>query len=142
MNLQGCLDLLRCHLLSFAIFAIDADAQTVHAALVHACHAGPASSGPGLSLAFAREADLLCELCVFLDLLLGVPEPLVDLILFQIELLAQLGDLLTRWSLTFQSLIQVPKSIFLALGLPCAVSLLRSSCGFFCFSLAGGTQLG
>ena len=80
MDFQSRLDLLRCHLLSMAIFAINTDALFGFVGNI-AGHAGQASSQR--CFGFVRtHVHLLGQRCVLLDLLLRVPEPLVYLVFF------------------------------------------------------------
>ena len=84
VDLQRRLDLLRCHLLSMTIFAIDADALFGFVGDI-AGQAGQASSQRRLGLG-STHVHFLGQRCVLLDLLLRVPEPLVYLVLFQVQL--------------------------------------------------------
>ena len=84
VDLQRSLDLLRCHLLSSTIFAIDADALFGFVGDI-AGQAGQASSRRRLGLG-STHVHLSGQRCVLLDLLLRVPEPLVYLVFFQVQL--------------------------------------------------------
>ena len=54
-------------------------------------------------------------LLVLVHFLFGVPEPLVDLILRQIQLRCKLGDFLFRGRLAFSLLVQLQQNLFLVL---------------------------
>ncbi len=69
-------------------------------------------------------AELPRQLIVFLDLLLGVPKPLVDLVLAQVQVLGQLRDGLPVRRLSLHALVQVPQRILLALALARPLGLL------------------
>ena len=121
MYLQGSLDLLWCHQLAFAVFAIDTDAFSLfrHHQVAFTIHAVDC-----LLVWATRHIHLVCYGSVLLDLLLRVPEPFVDLIDFQVQLLCYLIDLLPGRSLTTELFIKFPELIFLALRLPCPIRLL------------------
>ena len=92
---------------------------------------------------------LICEtrffgqLSVFVHLLLRVPEPLIDLVLFEVELVGELGDLLAGGCLSLKALVQIPERIFLALRLAGTVgfSLGSGHLLLFCFT-CGSSLLG
>ena len=111
MDLEGGLDLLGCHALAKAVFAVDADALA----------AAARAAGDLVGIA---HLDALRQLRVLLHLLLCVPEPLVDLILLKVEFLGEVADLVARGSLALQTLVEVPQGVLLALALSRAVRLL------------------
>ena len=66
-------------------------------------------------------AHFLGQPCLFLDLLLCVPEPLVHLVLLQIQLSRQAVDLFPARCLTPQLPVEFPKRVLLALRLASAI---------------------
>ena len=91
MDFECCFNLLRCHLLACTVFSIDPDAffrlrlQQVTLAILPSVRLSTGSD-PGLS-PLIRKAGLLGQRRILINLLLCVPEPLVNLILLEIELL-------------------------------------------------------
>lgn len=83
MDFEGSLDLLGRHLLTQAIFPIDTDALFLRRLLQEA---RAVLSVEILPFGAAAHGHLLRNVCVFFHLLLRVPEPLVDLILLQVQL--------------------------------------------------------
>ena len=109
------LDLVRCELLASAVLAIDLDQEVflrrVAAKLVRVDDIRHLTDAAGQS-------------GVLLDLLIRVPEPLVDLIDGEAELLGDCTDLLSLWHCTAEALVEVPQQLFLALrlaGLACLI---------------------
>ena len=113
MNFQRGLDLLRCHSLASA----------------HAIDAGDFFRGRQVATGVDAHDRLLSleqshipgHLGILLHLLLRVPEPLVDLVHFQIQLVRQVQNLLALGSLAVQILIHLPEGVFLALGFARAI---------------------
>ena len=133
VNLQGCLDLLRGHLLPAAVFAIDTDALAFFrhvAALTIQTHA--TCLCPQRLIALTGHVHLLGESRVLLHLFLRVPEPFVDLILLQLQVLAQLRDLVATRRLSIHRLVELPQGLFLVFRF--ASAILKFFCGD-CLSL-------
>ena len=114
MNFQRGLDLLRRHSLASA----------------HAINASDFFRGRQVATGVDAHDRLLSleqshvpgHLGILLHLLLRVPEPLVDLVDFQIQLVRQVQNLLALGSLAVQILIHLPEGVFLALGFASAIS--------------------
>ena len=135
MDLQRRLDLLRRHFFSAEAHAIDA---------------GDLLWGQQLALRVEANARVLAEelhltghVRILLHLLLRIPEPFIDLVDFEVELVGKLQDLLTRWSFTLQRLVHLPEGVFLALRLTRPIGALVGRpflrCGLFGgFSIALG----
>ena len=106
VDFESSLDLLGRHALAFAIFTVDANALL-----------GGLEVSARLSSHFlvTIHAHLPSKLGILIDLLFGVPEPLVDLVLLQVKLIRQVCDSLAVWSLAIQVLVHIPKSVLLAL---------------------------
>ena len=111
MNLDCCLNLKRSQRIAKAILAV----QTLSLATLAPCL-------NSLAALFVEDdtdvgTHLLSKLLILLDLFLGVPEPLVDLLLGQIQLIDQVKNVLTRWLATLHLLEHVPEGLLLVLGL-------------------------
>ena len=90
----------------------------------------PTCSDPGLP-PLVRETCFLCKLSVLFHLLLCVPEPLVNLVFLEVELLGEIVDLLSRGCFSLQAFVKLPECVFLALRLARSIG----------FSLLGGRLL-
>jgi len=107
MDLEGSLDLLWRH-------AFTAEAHTINACdltrwlktaiLVHY-----------LKGRLLMEQHPFGESCILLHLLLRIPEPLVDLVDLQVELVGELQDFFPCRRLSIEILVQLPQGILLAL---------------------------
>ena len=80
MDLECCLDLLWSKVDTCAVLARHSEALLLFSIWI--------------AEYFWITAQFPCLLRVLLDLLLGIPEPFIDLVLLQVQLLRQLGDLL------------------------------------------------
>ena len=111
MDLDCCFNLKRCQRISKAVLAV----QTL-------CFTTLTPRLDSLAALFVEDnADVgthfLCKLFILLDLFLRVPEPLVDLLLRQIELIDQVKNVLARWLASLHLLEHVPEGLLLVLGL-------------------------
>ena len=121
MDFQSRFYLLRRHLLTVAILAIDADtlpARLARNVRRHAAIASPSRGGRVSRLLGRAHIHFPGQFRVLFHLLFRVPEPFVYLVLFEVELGGEFGDLVARGRLPLELLVELPERLFLTLGLP------------------------
>jgi hypothetical protein len=100
VDFEGCFDLYGRQLLAKSISSVNFVIVSVHGLLLCTKNGG---------------THFASQLGIFVNFLLCVPEPLVNLVFFETQFIGELGDLLSGGGLSLKIFVKLPKGVLLAL---------------------------